>query len=61
MEYRKTVVAKSTVAIDGTTRIASVPPSWRESTFPAHGHRISVDIDLFTDADYGSIDFEHVE
>lgn len=26
-----------------------------------HGHRISVDIDLFTDADYGSIDFEHLE
>jgi len=22
------------------------------------GHRISVDIDLFTDADYGSIDFD---
>lgn len=26
-----------------------------------HGHRISVDIDLFTDADYGSIDFDHIE
>jgi hypothetical protein len=26
-----------------------------------HGHRISVDIDLFTDADYGSIDFDRIE
>jgi len=25
------------------------------------GHRISVDIDLFTDADYGSIDFEELD
>jgi len=25
------------------------------------GHRISVDIDLFTDADYGSIDFEEID
>ncbi|MCK9448560.1 MAG: nucleotidyl transferase AbiEii/AbiGii toxin family protein [Bacteroidales bacterium] len=25
------------------------------------GHRISVDIDLFTDVDYGSIDFEKIE
>lgn len=25
------------------------------------GHRLSVDIDLFTDADYGSIDFERIE
>lgn len=25
------------------------------------GHRISVDIDLFTDAEYGSIDFEKIE
>ncbi|WP_237421250.1 nucleotidyl transferase AbiEii/AbiGii toxin family protein [Flavobacterium sp. Sd200] len=26
-----------------------------------HGHRISMDIDLFTDADYGSIDFDKIE
>src|ERR1700748_1856773 len=25
------------------------------------GHRMSVDIDLFTDADYGSIDFDAIE
>ena len=25
------------------------------------GHRISVDIDLFTDAEYGSIDFKKIE
>lgn len=25
------------------------------------GHRISIDIDLFTEADYGSIDFEQIE
>lgn len=25
------------------------------------GHRISVDIDLFTDADYGTIDFEQID
>lgn len=25
------------------------------------GHRVSVDIDLFTDADYGTIDFEKIE
>ncbi|WP_312761666.1 nucleotidyl transferase AbiEii/AbiGii toxin family protein [Epilithonimonas sp.] len=25
------------------------------------GHRISIDIDLFTDADYGSIDFGEIE
>lgn len=25
------------------------------------GHRISIDIDLFTDADYGSLDFEEIE
>ncbi|WP_240409063.1 nucleotidyl transferase AbiEii/AbiGii toxin family protein [Flavobacterium psychrotrophum] len=26
-----------------------------------HDHRISVDIDLFTDADYGSINFDSIE
>ncbi len=26
-----------------------------------YGHRKSVDIDLFTDADYGSLDFEYFE
>ena len=26
-----------------------------------HGHRMSTDIDLFTDADYGSIDFEAID
>jgi len=25
------------------------------------GHRVSVDIDLFSDCDYGSIDFEAIE